>query len=139
MTERNGQDRQAQASGLLVRLADWWRRRTELAALSPEEVDRMAHDVGFTADDLRMLAARGPGAADLLYERMAALGLARSDVERLAPGLMRDLEASCSCCGNKEQCERDLSHNPEDSKWSGYCPNATSLESIQRTKGRALI
>jgi hypothetical protein len=144
MTEPHTQDRQAQdqhvqASGLLARVADWWRRRGELAALPPEEVERMAHDAGLTAGDLRALAARGSGAADLLYERMAVLGLAREDVQRLAPGLMRDLEASCSCCGNKEQCERDLSHHPEDGKWSSYCPNATSLESVQRTKGRALI
>jgi hypothetical protein len=139
MTKRRTQDRQGQASGLLAQLADWWRRRSELAALPPGEVERMAHDAGLTADDLRALVARGPGAADLLYERMAVLGLARADVERLAPGLMRDLEASCSCCGNKQQCERDLSHHPEDGKWSSYCPNATSLESVQRTKGRALI
>jgi hypothetical protein len=132
-------DQQAQALGLIVRLTEWWRRRNELSALAPEEVERMAHDAGFTADDLRALIMKGPGAVDLLYGRMEALGLARSDVERLAPGLMRDLEASCSCCGNKQQCEHDLAHSPEDGKWSDYCPNAASLEAIQRTKGRALI
>ena len=65
-----------------------------------------------TADDLRDLAARGPDAAHLLYERMRALGITADDVERTAQGLMRDLERTCACCNDKGTCGRDLANRP---------------------------
>jgi len=139
MTQWLGQSKQTHATGLLTRLADWWSRRSELSALPPEDVQRIAHDIGIGADDLRLLAIRGPGAADLLYERMAALGLSRADVERLAPGLMRDLESSCSCCCHKAQCRSELALEPQAPGWMAYCANVAALLSVEGAKGRAMI
>jgi hypothetical protein len=139
MTQWFGQANEARASGLLTRLADWWSARSELSAMPPEDVHRIAHDIGIGADDLRALAARGPGAADLLYERMAVMGLSRADVDRLAPGLMRDLETTCSCCCHKEQCGKELAVEPEAPGWMTYCANMTALLSVESAKGRAMI
>jgi hypothetical protein len=139
MTQWFGQANEARASGLLTRLADWWSARSELSAMPPEDVHRIAHDIGIGADDLRALAARGPGAADLLYERMAVMGLSRADVDRLAPGLMRDLETCCSCCSHKEQCGKELAVEPEAPGWMTYCANMTALLSLETAKGRAMI
>jgi hypothetical protein len=121
---------------LLGRVRDWWRTSGELGAMDRQELDRIAHDLGMTSDDLRDLAARGPDAAHLLYDRMRALGISRDDVEHAAQGLMRDLERTCSCCTVKGDCERDLADRPQDSTWQGYCPNAVSLESLAKLKGR---
>jgi hypothetical protein len=128
-----------QSQGFLAQLFARWRERAELNALPAEELGRLAHELGVSGDELTDLAARGPHAADLLYERMQAMGLARSDVDRVAHGLMRDLERSCSCCGDKSECKRDLNAHPDDPVWKEYCPNAMSLEAVRRMKGRAAI
>ena len=139
MTQWFGQAKETRGSGLLTRLADWWSTRSELSALPPEDVQRIAADVGIGSDDLRALSAQGSGAADLLYQRLAEMGLSRADVERLAPGLMRDLEVSCSCCGHKDQCRKELALEPQAPGWMTYCANMTALLSVESAKGRAMI
>jgi hypothetical protein len=121
------------ADRFLARWREWWQRGRELGNFDRPELDRLAGELGLTAGDLEDLVARGPAAADLLYQRLSALGLTRADVERVAHGLMRDLERTCACCNEKGVCEKDLARRPEDPAWKGYCPNAISLESV---KGR---
>jgi uncharacterized protein YjiS (DUF1127 family) len=121
---------------LLGRVRDWWRASSELGTMDRHELGRIAHDLGMTGDDLRDLAARGPDAANLLYERMRALGISREDVERTAQGLMRDLERTCACCTDKGTCKQDLASRPDDPKWQHYCPNSITLESLTQLKGR---
>jgi hypothetical protein len=120
--------------GTLSRLRAWWQRRSELDTMSPHEMERLAEDVATTAPELRGLVARGPHAADELRERMRTLGLARDDVEKVAPGLMRDLERTCSFCADKGVCRRDLADRPDDSAWQGYCPNAVGLTCVAVAK-----
>jgi hypothetical protein len=119
----------------LSRLRDWWRRRSELDTMDPEELERIAKDLGMTGPELKNLAARGPDAAHLLYERMQVLGLTKVDVERVAQGLMRDMERTCACCDEKGVCEKDLAARPDDPAWAGYCPNAAALTSVKIIKG----
>jgi hypothetical protein len=128
-----------QSDGFLAQLFARWRERAELNALPPEELGRLAHELGVSGDELTEIAARGPHASDLLYERMQAMGIARADVDRVAHGLIRDLERSCSCCADKGECKRDLAAHPGDPVWKEYCPNAISLEAVRRMKGRAAI
>jgi hypothetical protein len=122
----------APTASFLTRLYDWWRYHDELGSLPRDELEHMAGEFGMTGRDLEDLAAKGPHAADLLYRRMAALGLSRSDVERIGHGLMRDLEKTCACCNDKSQCKKDLAARPGDATWKDYCPNAVSLESVGR-------
>jgi hypothetical protein len=124
---------------LLSRLWDWWRRRSDLDTMDPEELERIARDLGMTGPELRDLAARGPGAAHLLHERMQVLGLTSVDVQRVAEGLMRDMERTCSCCDEKGVCERDLAARPDDPSWSGYCPNAVALTAVKVAKSRSSV
>ncbi len=126
----------SQTAHFLARWREWWRRWHELDNLDHKELERMAGEFGMTGQDLEDLVARGPHAADLLYERMSALGIGRTDVERIARGLMRDLEKTCACCNEKGVCEKDLAKRPDDPAWKAYCPNAISLESVRNAKGR---
>lgn len=123
----------------LARWLEWWRRRHELEHLDRQELERTAGEFGMTGRDLEDLVARGPHAADLLYARMQALGIGRTDVERLAIGLLRDLEKTCACCNDKGVCERDLAKRPEDPAWKAYCPNAVSLAAVRSAKGRFAV
>lgn len=126
-----------QTEGFFAQLIARWREQVELNQMPTDELGRLAHELGMSGDELAALAARGPHASDLLYERMEALGVAREDVDRVAHGLIRDLEKSCSCCADKSQCKRDLNAHPDDPVWKEYCPNAVSLEAIRRLKGRS--
>jgi uncharacterized protein YjiS (DUF1127 family) len=121
---------------LVERLRDRWRQRGELAALDRTELDRLAADLGMTSRDVEHLVELGPDSAELLYRRLAALGMTRAEVERIAPGLARDLERTCACCDHKHVCEVDLSSRPDATDWHDYCPNAIALESAKICRGR---
>lgn len=124
----------------ITRLHDWWRHHNELGNLPRSELDHMASEFGMTGRDLEDLAARGPHAADLVYQRMEALGLSRSDVERIGHDLMRDLERTCACCNEKYQCKKDLAARRGDAAaWKEYCPNAETLESIGKVKSGSSV
>ena len=123
------------AHHFLVRLREWWRRRCELETMDPEELARVARDLGMSGRELRDLAARGPDAVHLLDERMRVLGLTRADVERVVHGLMRDMERTCACCDEKGVCKKDLAARPNDDAWEGYCPNAVALTGAKIIKG----
>jgi hypothetical protein len=122
---------------LLARVRDWWRAQNELAGINPDELARVAGDLGMSAGALKGLVARGPDAANLLYERMRALGISRADVDSAANAVMRDLQRTCACCNEKGTCEKDLSKRPDDPGWKDYCPNAVTLESLAQLKGHS--
>ena len=122
---------------LLGRIRDWWRRQEELNALDNKEIGRIAEDLRISTDTLRNLVARGPDAANLLYERMQALGISKVDVDKAAEGVLRDLQRTCACCNEKGVCEKDLAERPDDPVWKSYCPNAVTLESLPELKARA--
>jgi hypothetical protein len=122
---------------LLARVRDWWREQNELAGISPGELARVAGDLGMSATALKGLVARGPDAANLLYERMHALGISKADVDHAAQGVMRDLQKTCACCNEKGVCEKDLAKRPDDPVWKSYCPNAVTLDSLTKLKVQA--
>jgi hypothetical protein len=101
-----------------------------LRALDDKQIGLVAEDLRISTSALRDLVARGPDAANLLYDRMQALGLFKADVERAAEGVMRDLQRTCACCNEKGICEKDLAKRPEDPIWESYCPNAFTLEAL---------
>jgi hypothetical protein len=119
------------APPFLSRVREWWRRRNELDAIDQCELARLAGDLGMSGGELKDLAARGPHAADQLRERMRLLGFTRADVERVAHGLMWDLERTCAHCSEKAACRRDLAAHPDDASWGGYCPNAAALTAVK--------
>jgi hypothetical protein len=115
---------------LLDQLRTWWLSGPGLG--DRKELDRMAQDLGMSANDLQDIVARGPDAANLLFERMRVLGITKADVERSAEFLMHDLERTCSLCKGKRVCSHDLASAPADPNWKNYCPNATTLEALAR-------
>ncbi len=123
------------------RLSRWWRnfRATRIGlgdlAGAGSEAQNIARDVGLSTTELYALAREHPDAADQLQQRLAALHL---DPDALAPNeaVLRDLERTCSLCGAKRRCERDLARSPDDPVWQTYCPNADTLQALQEEKKR---
>jgi hypothetical protein len=126
---------------LRSKLAGWWRNWrngceavSELDCCGADEVGRVARDVGVSSAELRTMAGKWPGAADLLYQRMAHLGLDSIEVAQTQPLIMRDMQRSCTLCRSKRQCMRDLSGDPADTARQDYCPNAMTLNALLRER-----
>src|SRR5690242_16678349 len=77
---------------VIVPIAEWWRRHVavrdsldRLDAFGPDDMARLAEDVGVSAGELRALASHCSDAADLLDRRVAALGLDARQLAHAAP------------------------------------------------------
>lgn len=131
----------SRGGGLVGGLARWWRsfraarmRVDDLASAGPE-AQNIARDLGLSTAELYTLADKGPDSADQLKQRLAALHLDGAALQRNEP-IIRDLERTCSLCGAKRQCERDLAQRPDDPVWQSYCPNASTLQALEEDKKR---
>lgn len=118
-------------------ISEWWRawagngtRFSELTCCAEIEVERIAKDVGVSAAELRSLSRLGPGAADLLLRRMAALDLDRKEVSQTEPATFQDLQRVCTLCESHRQCARDLARDSADPEWKDYCPNVATLRML---------
>lgn len=113
-------------------LFDNWRRQRhvalELARCGDSELARIARDMQLRTRQLHEIALRPPDSADLLYERMAALGLSPGSVGRAT---LRDLERVCSLCTTKKRCARELAKDPANEVWREHCPNAGTLAALE--------
>lgn len=73
---------------------------------------------------------------DLLCIRMRVLGLDKTEVARLWPSIVLDLQTSCAACSSRTQCDTDLkSLSPEGDgldaqNWQDYCPNVATLNML---------
>lgn len=120
-------------------LRNWARKSSasELRCCGEDEVERMAKDIGMSPAELRRAAALGPGSADLLLRRMAALDLDRNEVSRTEPRAFQDLQRVCTLCNSKRQCKRDMARDSDDPVWQDYCPNAATLMALNALPWRA--
>jgi hypothetical protein len=124
-------------SGFVAAFREWRNNRRLLrqcrdgfAGCDSHEIERIAHDVGLSPNELRQMGRLGPDAARLLLDRMAALRLDASGVATNEPATMRDLQRLCSACVAKKRCQRDLVIMPNSPLWHQYCPNADTLDAL---------
>ena len=115
---------------LIEALKNWVRRRGsvhEVAALDSEELSCIAHEIGISDAELRVLAKHDKNAADLLYRRMEQLRLDRNHVD---VAVLRDLQRCCSNCDLKQLCAHEIEDRPKDASWPQYCPNEQTLAAL---------
>lgn len=122
---------------VLDAIANWIKKyryaaglRDELVHCGPEEVARVANDLGVSPGELARLARAGPHAADELPRLLRALG---ADPEKLAsidPMLARDLQRVCITCSGKSRCEHELAAGTAAQNYRRFCPNAISLDAL---------
>ena len=108
----------------------FWQRRAsvdEIDRLGPQEMRCLVRDLGVSADEIRLLAAKDRNAADLLYRRMETFGL---DPAHVDSAVMRDLQRGCSKCIDKGLCVHELEDRPREPTWPSYCPNEQTLAAL---------
>ncbi|MGD9767702.1 MAG: DUF6455 family protein [Pseudolabrys sp.] len=97
------------------------------------ELSRIAHDLGLTESELKMLARKGPQSPQLLYDRLRELGLDRQDLAKAGPAVMRDLEHTCAMCHSQRRCAKDLARHDVEAGRT-YCGNETTLQELKADK-----
>lgn len=102
----------------------------ELGQCSPEDVMRIATDLGVPAGELRGLAAKGPGAADLLKKMLIALAVDPEALAKSNPAVMRDLQRLCVACSQKGRCQHELAEGTAAEHFREFCPNAFTLDAL---------
>jgi len=131
MTATNGGRANGPFRRLLRRWQDWRAARAgfDELAKSGGEAANIARDVGVSTADLYAIAGTSPHSADQLEARLKALQL-----DQTSDPVLRDLARTCSLCGEKRRCERDLAEAPDDPVWQSYCPNVQTLQALQEEK-----
>lgn len=109
--------------------------RDEFGQCSSEDVLQIAKDLGVPAGELRRLAAKGPGAADLVEKMLIALRVDPQALAQAQPGVMRDLQRLCVVCGQKDRCTHELKDGTAAEHFRQFCPNAFTLDAL--FKGQA--
>jgi predicted acylesterase/phospholipase RssA len=125
-------------------VARWWRNwmaaRAGVAMLNccgAEETERIAHDVGVSASELRALAGKWPDSAELLNHRLIVLGLDPGEIGRSEPQVLADLQRVCTMCTSTGECAHHLARNPSDPIWREYCPNVMTLDALKAERARS--
>jgi hypothetical protein len=107
----------------------------ELGQCSQEDVMRIAKDLGVPISDLRGLAAKGPGAADVLQKMLLALSVDPQALVKADPAVMRDLQRLCILCSQKGRCQHELAKGTAAEHFREFCPNAYTLDALFKQKG----
>ena len=125
---------------VLNAIADWVTRYRDahsagvyLSECTPDEVTRIANDLGVSRQELLDLAAKGPHSAALLEKMLAALGVS-FEVQR-NPAVMQDLQRLCVNCDHKKRCDHELSIGTTAENFRQFCPNAYTLDALLTEKG----
>jgi hypothetical protein len=100
---------------ILSKLHSTWRRvvlycrsMAELGGCPPNELHRVAKDVGLSEGDLSSLACSHPGPSELMPTRLQALGLDPEFVKYARTATYREMERVCGTCKAWRRCAGDL-------------------------------
>jgi hypothetical protein len=107
----------------------------EFGQCSQEDVLRIAKDLGVPISDLRGLAAKGPGAPDVLQKMLLALSVDPQVLAKADPAVMRDLQRLCILCSQKGRCQHELAKGTAGEHFREFCPNAYTLDALFKQKG----
>jgi len=122
-------------------IAQWMTRyryarglRNEMMECGPDDVARIARELGIGQSELASLAGKGQNAAELLQKLLVALGVDAKGLAHDDPLVMRDLQRLCITCGAKRQCAHDLEVGVMAENFRDYCPNAYTLQALLKGK-----
>ena len=106
----------------------------EFGMCGPDEVMRMAQEIGVTPSQLRELS-KGHCNANLLKSMLVALHVDPKAIADMDPLVMRELKWLCITCSNKKRCEHELAKGTAAEHFREFCPNAVSLDELFDEKG----
>jgi hypothetical protein len=108
----------------------------ELGQCTQSDLIRIAKDLGRSVNELRGLATKGPGAADVLQKMLLALSVDPKALAEADPAVMRDLQRICILCSQKGRCQHELAEGTAADHFREFCPNAYTLDALFKQKER---
>jgi hypothetical protein len=127
----------------LKAIANWVTRyrnaigfNSEFGMCGPDEVMRMAKDIGVTPNQLQELVRKGPDSANLLKRMLVALHVDPKIIADMDPLVMREMQWLCITCNNKKRCEHELAKGTATEHFHEFCPNAVSIDELLDQKGQ---
>jgi hypothetical protein len=102
----------------------------EYASLDAETREAIARDVSLARRTLDAMVARGRRESLALPRILRAAGLNPSELEQAYPGVVRDMQVTCSTCAAERLCRRDLSDGASRAAVPAYCPNAHTIAAL---------
>jgi hypothetical protein len=108
----------------------------EFGMCGPDEVLRMAKDIGVTPNQLQELVRKGPDSAKLLKGMLVALHVDAKIIAEMDPLVMREMKWLCITCNNKKRCEHELAKGTATEHFHEFCPNAVSIDELLNQKGQ---
>jgi hypothetical protein len=134
---RNSDTHHPTVDSIFAAIADWVGKFRSHAGnddtfgqCSPDEVKQMANDIGMSPAELRAIARKEPGAADLMQKMLVALGVAPETLIKRSPAVMRDLQRLCVSCSHKARCQHELAVGEAAERFHEFCPNAYTLDAL---------
>jgi transcriptional regulator with XRE-family HTH domain len=128
---------------VLNAIADWvtnYRNaigfKNEFGMCGPDELERMAKDIGVTPSQLQELIRKGPDSAKLLKAMLAALHVDPKTIAEIDPLVMREMKWLCITCNNRKRCKHELAKGTATEHFHEYCPNAISIDELLNQKGQ---
>ena len=115
-------------AGWMTRYREAHAAKSDLAQCDKEEVSRMAHDLGMSAQDLAAISSKGPNSAALLERMLTALGVDAQAHKDAA--LMHDLQRLCVSCDAKQRCVHEFATGGAVKHFHEFCPNAYTLDAL---------
>ena len=110
--------------------------KNEFGMCGPDEVMRMAKDIGVTPSQLQELVRQGSDSANLLKRMLVALHVDPKIIADMDPLVMREMQWLCITCNNKKRCEHELAKGTATEHFHEFCPNAVSIEELLYQKGK---
>ena len=127
----------------LEAIANWVTRyrnsagfNNEFGMCGPDEVMRMAKDIGVTPNQLQELVRKGPDSANLLKSMLVALHVDPNIIADMDPLVMREMKWLCITCNNKKRCSHELAKGTATEHFHEFCPNAVSIDELLDQKGQ---
>ena len=102
----------------------------EFGLCGPDEVVRVAKEIGLTPSELRDLASEGPGTVNLLKDMLVALHVDPKILADTDPLIRRELQWLCLTCNNKKRCKQELANETAPDHFREFCPNAVSFDEL---------
>ena len=110
--------------------------RSDLAALSREELRHIADDLSLAEADFLAISAGGHDNTVLMEGMMRARGLDPDRLRRSFGTFLRDVERVCTRCKTTGRCRRELDAGTAAMRCHEDRPNATTFDSLINDNAR---
>lgn len=120
---------------LFNHLAGWRQRlavRAEIAAVDPDDLREILHDLNIEASALPTLVDPSGHSRVLLPAMLHRVGLDGPAIEARHPAVANDLRRVCAGCTVKGPCRRALEAGDSALRCMSFCPNAQTLDALRR-------